>query len=85
MRMLSAFLIVSASMLPMSVEQDIAADIAVQASLDFARPKKPSDVCVSCNGTGVQGDGRIKKTCAACGGTGKRVVSVLCPSGKCPL
>lgn len=45
-------------------------------------PPKPSDQCASCQGRGFVGDGVVRMTCQACGGTGKVLKSVLVPNCK---
>jgi hypothetical protein len=47
------------------------------ADADKVAPKPVSDVCETCRGTGVLGDGVQRLTCSDCGGTGKRRKSVL--------
>lgn len=43
----------------------------------------PSNVCPSCNGRKVVGDGRVMVKCAACDGTGVIGEKPVCKSGTC--
>lgn len=67
--------------------------VAVRYSMQAAPavPAPDDKQCRECHGTGVLGDGRVKITCGACGGTGVKPKSVLvappsppCKDGTCP-
>ena len=84
--------------LTLPADSTISADLACEgARLEMQCRKKPApkpdaSVCARCNGRGVLGDASsIRITCPDCGGTGKKVKSVLvppatkaCPNGVCP-
>jgi DnaJ-class molecular chaperone len=59
-----------------SMDADITAELACDASLSLLAESKPapdvSDKCDNCNGTGKIGDGKIVMQCPECGGTGKK-------------
>jgi hypothetical protein len=95
MRFILAFLVVMAGCVATlpgdnGLTADLAAETArmvVQMRQEIApTPAPPSDgKCKNCDGLGYVGDGRIKVTCQACGGTGREPKSVVvrCPDGKC--
>lgn len=61
-----------------TVTADLAAEgarMVVQLGQEIA-PSPTSEICPSCEGSGVLGDGRVKIRCEPCGGTGKRPASV---------
>lgn len=43
----------------------------------------PSNVCASCLGRKVVGDGRVMVKCAACDGTGVATEKPICKTGTC--
>lgn len=83
MKLLAAAAILITVALPLSQRADIAADLACNTARMIVRhrnevaPAPVSDKCINCDGTGILGDGKIKKTCGECGGTGKTPKSVL--------
>lgn len=96
MRFLLAFVIVMAGCVAtLPGDGGLTADLAAETARMVVRmraeiaptPAPPGDgKCKNCDGLGYVGDGRIKITCTACGGTGREPKSVLvrpCPDGKC--
>ena len=97
MRFLLAFVIVMAGCVAtLPGDSGLTADLAAETARMVVRmraeiaptpapPAPPSDgKCKNCDGLGYVGDGRIKITCTACGGTGREPKSVVkCPDGKC--
>lgn len=83
--------LVAGCLQPIDDHPALTAELAVEAASAAVKhrsappaPKPSGDVCPRCEGRGVLGDGAaIRETCPDCRGTGKRLKSVLCPSGDC--
>ena len=85
MRWLIPFLIVFLGcMATLPDDQSASADLACETARMVIQmrqeirptPTPDSTDCENCNGSGKVGDGRIVIECSACGGTGKKPVSV---------